>query len=173
MRSKPAAGSIPKTADARSSESISTSARTIVPQLTRTRCATRSTPLRVPRSRTTPWSMVAAQAEGYEHVMVFLDSNHTHEHVLAELELYAPYVSKGSYCVVWDTGVEDLPNEMCADRPWGKGNNPKTAVWEYMRQLEDGSRIARDGGSLRFEYDHTIEHKLMITASPDGFLKRV
>ena len=117
--------------------------------------------------------MVAAQAEGYEHVMVFLDSNHTHEHVLAELELYAPYVSKGSYCVVWDTGVEDLPNEMCADRPWGKGNNPKTAVWEYMRQLEDGSRIARDGGSLRFEYDHTIEHKLMITASPDGFLKRV
>ena len=87
---------------------------------------------------------VAAQAEGYERVMVFLDSNHTHEHVLTELELYAPYVSKGSYCVVWDTGVEDLPNEMCADRPWGKGNNPKTAVWEYMRHLEDGSRKARD-----------------------------
>ncbi len=116
---------------------------------------------------------VAAQAERYERVMVFLDSNHTHEHVLAELELYAPYVSKGSYCVVWDTGVEDLPNEMCADRPWGKGNNPKTAVWEYMRHLEDGSRKARDGATLRFEYDHTIEHKLMITASPDGFLKRV
>lgn len=116
---------------------------------------------------------VTAQAERYERVMVFLDSNHTHEHVLAELELYAPYVSKGSYCVVWDTGVEDLPNEMCADRPWGKGNNPKTAVWEYMRHLEDGSRKARDGATLRFEYDHTIEHKLMITASPDGFLKRV
>ena len=116
---------------------------------------------------------VASKAEGYESVMVFLDSNHTHEHVLAELELYAPYVSKGSYCVVWDTGVEDLPDGMCADRPWGKGNNPKTAVWEFMRKLENGGRKAHDGGSLRFEYDHTIEHKLMITASPDGFLKRV
>jgi cephalosporin hydroxylase len=116
---------------------------------------------------------VAAQAEGYERVMVFLDSNHSHDHVLEELELYAPYVCKGSYCVVWDTGVEDLPADMCADRPWGKGNNPKTAVWEYMRLLKDEGRKARDGGDLRFEYDHTIEHKIMITASPDGFLKRV
>ncbi len=116
---------------------------------------------------------VAAQAEGYERVMVFLDSNHTHDHVLEELELYASYVNKGSYCVVWDTGVEDLPADMCADRPWGKGNNPKTAVWEYMRLLKNEGRKARDGGDLRFEYDHTIEHKIMITASPDGFLKRV
>ena len=116
---------------------------------------------------------IAAHAEGYERVMVFLDSNHTHDHVLEELELYAPYVSKGSYCVVWDTGVEDLPDEMCADRPWGKGNNPKTAVWEYMKRLEGEGRKARDGGDLHFEYDHTIEHKIAITASPDGFLKRV
>jgi cephalosporin hydroxylase len=115
---------------------------------------------------------VAVQADGYERVMVFLDSNHTHDHVLEELELYAPYVSKSSYCVVWDTGVEDLPDDMCADRPWGKGNNPKTAVWEYMRRLNDQGRKARDGGTLRFDYDRTIEHKLMITASPDGFLKR-
>jgi cephalosporin hydroxylase len=116
---------------------------------------------------------ILAHAEGYERVMVFLDSNHTHEHVLAELELYAPYVSKGSYCVVWDTGVEDLPDSMCNDRPWGKGNNPKTAVWEYMRRLQNEGRKARDGGELHFEYDHTIEYKLAITASPDGFLKRV
>jgi cephalosporin hydroxylase len=116
---------------------------------------------------------VAAQAEGYEHVMVFLDSHHTHDHVLEELELYAPYVSKGSYCIVWDTGVEDLPVEMCADRAWGKGNNPKTAVWEYMKRLKAEGREARGGGALRFEHDYTIEHKLMITASPDGFLKRV
>jgi len=116
---------------------------------------------------------VAAYADGYERVMVFLDSNHTHDHVLEELELYAPYVSKGSYCVVWDTGVEDLPDEMCADRPWGKGNNPKTAVWEYMKRLQTPGRKARDGSDLRFEYDRTIEHKLAITASPDGFLKRV
>ena len=116
---------------------------------------------------------VATHAKGYERVMVFLDSNHTHDHVLEELELYAPYVSKGSYCVVWDTGVEDLPDEMCADRPWGKGNNPKTAVWEYMKRLKNEGREARDGTALQFEYDHTIEHKLMITASPDGFLRRV
>ena len=116
---------------------------------------------------------VAAQARGYDRVMVFLDSNHTHDHVLEELELYAPYVSIGSYCVVWDTGVEDLPEEMCADRPWGKGNNPKTAVWEYMTRLQAEGRKAHDGGPLRFEYDRTIEHKIAITASPDGFLKRV
>ena len=116
---------------------------------------------------------VAAYAKDCERVMVFLDSDHTHDHVLEELELYAPYVSKGSYCVVWDTGIEDLPEEMCADRPWGKGNNPKTAVWEYMKRLKSEGRKARDGTSLRLEYDHTIEHKLMITASPDGFLKRV
>src|SRR5262249_28308191 len=126
-------------------------------------------------SSTAPDTMdkVAAHAEGYERVMVFLDSNHTHAHVLEELELYAPYVSKGSYCVVWDTGVEDLPGEMRADRPWGQGNNPKTAVWEYMKRLKNEGREARDGTALQFEYDHTIEHKLMITASPDGFLKRV
>jgi cephalosporin hydroxylase len=116
---------------------------------------------------------VAAHAEGYERVIVFLDSNHTHNHVLEELELYAPYVSRGSYCVVWDTGVEDLPADMCADRPWGKDDNPKTAVWEYMRRLSKEGRKARDGGALRFDYDRTIEHKLAITASPDGFLKRV
>jgi cephalosporin hydroxylase len=116
---------------------------------------------------------IAAHVEGYARIMVFLDSNHTHDHVLEELELYAPYVSDGSYCVVWDTGVEDLPADMCADRPWGKGNNPKTAVWEYMRRLREEGRRARDGGNLRFEYDRTIEHKIAITASPDGFLKRV
>jgi cephalosporin hydroxylase len=115
---------------------------------------------------------VAAHAEGYDRIMVFLDSNHTHEHVLAELELYAPFVSKGSYCVVWDTGVEDLPESMCADRPWGKGNNPKTAVWEYVRRLKDEGRKARDGAPLHLDYDRTIEHKIAITAAPDGFLKR-
>lgn len=62
---------------------------------------------------------------------------------------------------------------MCADRAWGKGNNPKTAVREFMRRLKDEGRVARSGSALCFEYDHTIEHKIMITASPDGFLKRV
>ena len=118
-------------------------------------------------------AQVEALAQGYDSVMVFLDSNHTHEHVLAELELYAPFVSRGSYCVVWDTGVEDLPDSMCADRPWGKGNNPKTAVWEYMRRLKDEGREARDGGALHLDYDRGIEHKIAITAAPDGFLRRV
>jgi cephalosporin hydroxylase len=116
---------------------------------------------------------VRAKANGYGNILVFLDSNHTHEHVLAELEAYAPLVSSGSYCVVWDTGVEDLPAGFCTDRPWGKGNNPKTAVWEYLQRLRSDGRMGLDGKPLHFEYDKIIEHKLAITASPDGFLRRI
>lgn len=119
------------------------------------------------------FAQVAAMAGEVRRVLVFLDSNHTHEHVLAELELYAPLTSPGSYCVVWDTGVEDLPEHMCSDRPWGKGDNPKTAVWAYMQRLKAEGRTAMDGGPLAFEYDKTIENKISITASPDGFLKRI
>lgn len=108
-------------------------------------------------------------AKKHQRVLVFLDSNHTHEHVLAELHAYAPLVSTGSYCVVWDTGVEDLPDGFCTDRPWGKGNNPKTAVWEYLSSLEKQSGTA----SPVFEIDKMIEHKLAVTAAPDGFLKRI
>lgn len=118
-------------------------------------------------------TQVRAQAEGYERVMIFLDSNHTHDHVLEELELYAPLTSKGSYCVVWDTSVEDLPDEFSSQRPWGKGNNPKTAAWEYMRRLKDEGRKDIHGAPLAFEYDKTLETKLAFTAAPDGFLKRV
>lgn len=94
-------------------------------------------------------------------VMVFLDSNHTHDHVLAELEAYAPLVSPGSYCVVFDTIVEDLPKDMFPDRPWGPGNNPKTAVWQYLKSHPE------------FEIDKGIENKLLITVAPDGYLKRM
>ena len=104
---------------------------------------------------------VKAVAKGYERTLVFLDSDHTHDHVLAELEAYAPLTSVGSYCVVWDTGIEDLPESFCANRPWGKGNNPKTAVYEYLRSTDC------------FEIDKFINHKLLITASPDGFLRRI
>jgi cephalosporin hydroxylase len=97
----------------------------------------------------------------YSRVLVCLDSNHTHEHVLEELKAYAPLVSKGSYCVVFDTIVEDMPSNMFPDRPWGPGNNPKTAVWEYLRDHPE------------FEIDKSIEHKLLITTAPDGFLKRL
>lgn len=104
---------------------------------------------------------VKAVAKGYKKILVFLDSNHTHDHVLAEIEAYAPLTSVGSYCVVWDTGIEDLPENFCTNRPWGKGNNPKTAVYEYLKSTDC------------FEIDKAIEHKLLITAAPDGYLKRI
>lgn len=118
-------------------------------------------------------AQVKEVARNHKRVMIFLDSNHTHDHVLEELELYAPLTTKCSYCVVWDTNVEDLPDEMWSNRPWGKGNNPKTAVWEYMRRLKDDGRRAEDGDRLMFDYDKTIETKLAFTAAPDGFLKRI
>ena len=112
-------------------------------------------------------------AKGYKKVLVFLDSNHTHEHVLAELEAYAPLTSKDSYCCVYDTVIEDLPADTYSDRPWGKGNNPKTAVWEYLRLLKDQGRKAIDGAPLNFEIDKAIESKILITVAPDGYLKRI
>lgn len=99
-------------------------------------------------------------AKGYERVLVCLDSNHTHDHVLAELEVYAPLTSVGSYCVVFDTVVEDLPAELFPDRPWGPGDNPKTAVWEYLK------------GHPEFEIDKNIQNKLLISVAPDGYLYR-
>lgn len=100
-------------------------------------------------------------ASDQKKIMVILDSNHTHEHVLKELEAYSPLVSLNSYLVVFDTLVEDLPDELFTDRPWGKGNNPKTAVWEFLRNND------------QFKIDKEIESKLVITVAPDGFLKRV
>jgi cephalosporin hydroxylase len=106
-------------------------------------------------------AQVRASAEGKERVLVILDSNHTHEHVLAELEAYAPLTSVGSYCVVFDTVIEDMAADSFPDRPWSKGNNPKTAVWEYLKSHRE------------FEIDRTIENKLLITVAPDGYLKRL
>jgi cephalosporin hydroxylase len=116
---------------------------------------------------------VKVRAAGKQHVLVCLDSNHTHDHVLAELEAYAPLISKGSYCVVFDTIVEDMPAGTFSNRPWGKGNNPKTAVWEYLKRLKEEGRKAFDGEPLNFEIDKIIENKLLITVAPDGYLKRV
>lgn len=112
-------------------------------------------------------------AKGYERVLVCLDSNHTHDHVLQELEAYAPLTSADSYCVVFDTVVEDLPEESSANRPWGHGNNPKTAVYEYLRRLNATPQLASDGKPLKFEIDQAIENKLLITVAPDGYLRRI
>jgi cephalosporin hydroxylase len=111
-------------------------------------------------------------AQNYKRVLVVLDSNHTHDHVLAELEAYAPLTSKNSYCVVFDTIIEDLPADSFPDRPWGKGNNAKTAVWAYLKTLSSGVSAA-DGDALNLEIDKSVEHKLLITVAPDGYLKRV
>ncbi len=112
-------------------------------------------------------------AQNFGRILVCLDAMHTFDHVLAELEAYAPLVSPGSYCVVFDTMIEDMPEELFADRPWGKGNNPKVAVWEYMKRLEREERVGADGNRLGFEIDKEIESKLLITVAPDGYLKRI
>ncbi len=116
---------------------------------------------------------VHAVAANYPRVLVCLDSNHTHDHVLAELQAYAPLTSVGSYCVVFDTIVEDMPKEMFPDRPWGPGNNPKTAVLEYLRLLDTEGRMGADGTPLQFEIEIAIQNKLLITVAPDGYLRRV
>ena len=98
-------------------------------------------------------------AKGKKTILVILDSNHTHEHVFKELELYSPLVTKDSYLVVFDTVIEDMPKNSFSDRPWDKKNNPKTAVWEFLEK------------NNRFKIDKDIENKLLITAAPDGYLK--
>lgn len=95
-----------------------------------------------------------------ERVLVCLDSNHTHDHVLTELDAYAPLVSPGSYCIVYDTIVDDMPAALSGDRPWGPGNNPKTAVRAFLESHPE------------FEIDKSIDHKLQISVAPDGFLRR-
>jgi cephalosporin hydroxylase len=97
----------------------------------------------------------------YNRILVCLDSNHTHNHVLAELKAYAPLVSLESYCIVFDTIIEDLPTDTFLDRPWGAGNSPKTAVHEYLKFNSE------------FIIDKKIQDKLLITVAPGGYLKRI
>jgi len=92
-------------------------------------------------------------------IIVILDSNHTHEHVLKELQLYSPLVKKGNYLIVLDTGIEDLPKNFFKNRSWDKGNNPKTAVREFLKK------------NNRFKIDNEFNDKLVITSAPEGFLK--
>jgi len=114
-----------------------------------------------PSTAVETFSRVIEFSKQFSRVMVFLDSNHTHAHVLEELNLYAPLTSVGSYCVVFDTVIENLPAAAFADRPWGPGNNPKTAVQEFLLSHTE------------FEVDHQIDSKLLISVAPAGYLKRV
>lgn len=107
-------------------------------------------------------AQVREKAKGKAKIMVVLDSNHTHEHVLAELNLYHEFVSLDSYLVVFDTVVEDMPADYdWSPRPWRKGNNPKTAVWEFLKNNNS------------FEIQKHIDNKLLISVAPDGYLKKV
>jgi len=105
-------------------------------------------------------AQVTAMCNNYKRVLVFLDSNHTHDHVKAELNAYAPLVSPGSYCVVFDTIIQDLPEDMYPNRPWGHGNNPKTAVHEFL------------SSNSEFEIDAQIDNKLLISVAPHGYLQK-
>ena len=104
-------------------------------------------------------SQVRSHCEGKERVMVLLDSNHTHEHVLEELRAYHDLVNEGMFLVVLDTAIEDLPDEFFDDRPWNKTDNPKTAVWEFLKEND------------RFVIDKEVEDRLMFTVAPDGYLR--
>jgi len=104
---------------------------------------------------------VAAIANGKEKVLVILDSNHTHQHVLEEMKLYAPFVTKGSYLLVFDTIVEYLAEDIYTDRNWSVGDNPMTAVTEYLKTNDD------------FIIDKTVDNKLLISVAPNGYLQRI
>jgi len=97
----------------------------------------------------------------FQNVLVALDSNHTHEHVLNELRLYSPFVKKDSYIVVFDTVIEDMQAGAFPDRPWDKGNNPKTAVFEFLKEND------------RFVIDENMDKKLLISVAPSGYLRCV
>jgi cephalosporin hydroxylase len=106
------------------------------------------------------FQQVKEKADGKKCVMVYLDSNHTHEHVLRELEWYADLVTAGSYCVVFDTIIEDFPKGHYPDRPWDVGNNPMTAVRRFLKQRND------------FEIATELSDKVMLTEGAGGYLRR-
>jgi cephalosporin hydroxylase len=104
---------------------------------------------------------IKPHAAGKKTVMVCLDSNHTHDHVLKELKLYSPFVTVGSYLIAFDTIVEDLPADLYKDRSWSVGDNPKTAVFEFLKANDN------------FEIDKSVDNKLLVSVAPDGYLKRI
>ena len=104
---------------------------------------------------------VTAKIPQNARTMVILDSNHTHEHVLQELKLYSKFVSKDCYLVVMDTCINEMPKDYYANRPWNQGNNPATAVKEFLLDAQE------------FIIDESIQNKLLVTSARNGFLRRV
>jgi len=118
-------------------------------------------------------AQVFEKAKDFSRILVCLDANHTHNHVLAELDIYAKLVSQDSYCVVFDTIIDRLPDNMFADRPWGRGNNPTTAIQHFLSRLDAEPVVACDGQRLNFEVDAQIDNKLLISVAPGGYLRRI
>jgi len=106
-------------------------------------------------------SQIFTIASKYQKILVILDSNHAHDHVAKELALYSPLVKQGSYLIVLDTVIQDMAPDALDERPWSIGNNPKTAVWDFLKS------------NSRFEIDQEIQDKLLLTVAPDGYLKCV
>jgi len=104
---------------------------------------------------------IRSRANDYQSVLVSLDSNHTHEHVLGELNAYADLVTLGSYCIVFDTVIENLPSGLYVDRPWDVGDNPMTAARLWLKDHPE------------FVADQKIDSKLQISVAPEGYLKRI
>jgi cephalosporin hydroxylase len=118
-------------------------------------------------------SKVHEIASRYRRILVCLDSNHTDEHVFAELQAYAPLVSEGSYCVVFDTVIAELPQKLCSNRPWGPGDNPRTAIDRYLAVLGRRETRAVDGDLLLLVPDVAMDGKLVVTVAPHGYLQRI
>lgn len=100
-------------------------------------------------------------AKNKKRILIFLDSNHSHTHVLKELQIYSPLVSIDSYIIAFDGFVEDMPEEYVNDRPWGKGDNSQTAALEFISKNDT------------FIIDKNIEYQILVTCAPNGFLKRI
>ncbi|MBK7341518.1 MAG: cephalosporin hydroxylase family protein [Saprospiraceae bacterium] len=104
---------------------------------------------------------VKSIVKGYKNILVCLDSNHTHDHVYRELKVYSEFVTLNSYMVVFDTIIEHLPKDQYIDRPWDVGDNPMTALQLFLEE------------DFRYEIDHEVDNKILISVAPSGYLKRV
>lgn len=117
-------------------------------------------------------SKLEKKIKNSKKIMVFLDSNHTHDHVLNELRIYSKYVSKGSYLVVFDTIIDDLPNNLNINRPWSKNNSPKSAVKQFLKEITKNKPQDIKGNLIKFEINKSVQDKHQISVAPDGFLLR-
>jgi cephalosporin hydroxylase len=91
-------------------------------------------------------------------VLLILDSHHTHDHVMKELELWSPLVTKGNYLVVCDTIVEFIDAPADRVRAWSKGNNPFTATTDFL------------SSNIRFSTENEFNKKTLTSFHPHGFL---